>query len=63
MNPLPQRIPGSHDIPEGPKAVPLPLVRLLAVHVALREWADLDSPRNSLVAEAMTRGEQRWSIG
>lgn len=63
MSQLPQRIPGSHDIPDAPKAVPFPLVRLLAVHIALREWADLDCPRNSLVCEATRGGERRCTTG
>lgn len=63
MNPLPQRSSGSYDIADGPKAVPLPLVRLLAVHVALREWADLPSPRNPLISEATTGGKQRCITG
>lgn len=63
MNPLPQRIPGSDDIPDGSEVVPFPLVRLLAVHVALREWADLDSSRNSSVSEATTGCGQRCITG
>ena len=63
MNQLPQRIPASHDIPDGPRAMAFPLVRLLAVHVALREWADLDSSRNSSVSEATTGCGQRCITG
>jgi len=58
MNPLPQQIPGSDDIPDGSEVVALPLVRLLAVHVALREWEGLDSSGNSSVSEATMRWGQ-----
>lgn len=45
MTAIPERDPGATGVPDGPEAVPCPLVHVLAVHVALREWEAIVSSR------------------